>query len=119
VFTAYAGAGGAQDRACAVEAAAGPGGVADRVGVAPSTAHAVPRRCWINRLSHVDRATGEPIRRYERDRPGELIHVDVKKLGNIPDGGGQPVDAIDHGDAPADGRDDGPRIAAHSEAEAW
>ncbi|MGY5894926.1 DDE-type integrase/transposase/recombinase, partial [Blastococcus deserti] len=32
--------------------------------------------------------TGEPIRRYEHDRPGALIHVDVKKLGNIPDGGG-------------------------------
>jgi hypothetical protein len=28
------------------------------------------------------------VRRYERDRPGELVHVDVKKLGNIPDGGG-------------------------------
>ena len=66
----------------------GPVAIADRVGVAPSTAHAVLRRCRLNRLSHVDRATGEPIRRYERDRPGELIHVDVKKLGNIPDGGG-------------------------------
>ena len=32
--------------------------------------------------------TGEPIRRYEHDHPGALIHVDVKKLGNIPDGGG-------------------------------
>jgi transposase InsO family protein len=66
----------------------GPVAIADRVGCAPSTAHAVLRRCRLNRLSHVDRATGEPIRRYERDRPGELIHVDVKKLGNIPDGGG-------------------------------
>ena len=35
-----------------------------------------------------DRATRQPIRRYERDRPGELVHVDTKKLGNIPDGGG-------------------------------
>ena len=32
--------------------------------------------------------TGEPIRRYEHDHPGSLMHVDVKKLGNIPDGGG-------------------------------
>lgn len=39
-------------------------------------------------MSHVDRATGEPIRRYEHDHPGSMIHVDVKKLGNIPDGGG-------------------------------
>jgi transposase InsO family protein len=66
----------------------GPVAIADRVGIAPSTAHAVLRRCRLNRLSHVDRATGEPIRRYERERPGELLHVDVKKLGNIPDGGG-------------------------------
>jgi transposase InsO family protein len=66
----------------------GPVAIADRVGRAPSTVHAVLVRCRLNRLSHVDRATGEPIRRYERERPGELIHVDVKKLGNIPDGGG-------------------------------
>jgi transposase InsO family protein len=45
-------------------------------------------RCRLNRLSHVDRATGEPIRRYEHDHPGSLLHVDVKKLGNVPDGGG-------------------------------
>jgi transposase InsO family protein len=32
--------------------------------------------------------TGEPIRRYEHDRPGALIHVDVTKFGNVPDGGG-------------------------------
>lgn len=45
-------------------------------------------RCRLNRLSHVDQATGEPVRRYEHDHPGSLLHVDVKKLGNIPDGGG-------------------------------
>ena len=56
--------------------------------MAASTVHAVLRRCRINRLSHVDRATGEPIRRYEHPHPGDLLHVDVKKLGNIPDGGG-------------------------------
>jgi hypothetical protein len=37
------------------------------------------------------RATGRTVRRYERDRPGELVHVDIKKLGNIPDGGGHKV----------------------------
>lgn len=42
----------------------------------------------LNRLSHIERVTGEPIRRYERDRPGELLHIDVKKLGRVPDGGG-------------------------------
>ncbi len=66
----------------------GPVAIADRLGLAPSTVHAVLVRCRLNRLSHVDRATGEPIRRYEHDTPGALLHVDVKKLGNIPDGGG-------------------------------
>jgi transposase InsO family protein len=66
----------------------GPVQIADRVGIAPSTVHAVLVRCRLNRLTHVDRVTGEPVRRYEHDHPGSLIHVDVKKLGNIPDGGG-------------------------------
>jgi transposase InsO family protein len=66
----------------------GPVQIADRLGLAPSTVHAVLVRCRVNRLSHVDRATGEPIRRYEHEQPGDLLHVDVKKLGNIPDGGG-------------------------------
>ncbi|KGN34526.1 IS481 family transposase, partial [Knoellia aerolata] len=66
----------------------GPVQLAAHVGVAPSTAHRVLTRCRLNRLTHVDRATGEPVRRYEHDHPGDLLHVDVKKLGNIPDGGG-------------------------------
>jgi transposase InsO family protein len=66
----------------------GPVQLAALTGVAPSTAHRVLVRCRLNRLSHVDRATGEPVRRYEHDHPGALLHVDVKKLGNIPDGGG-------------------------------
>jgi len=47
------------------------------------------------RLSDLDRISGEVIRsskqtavRYERDRPGELVHMNVKKLGRIPDGAG-------------------------------
>jgi transposase InsO family protein len=66
----------------------GPVEIGDRLGMASSTVHAVLVRCRINRLSHIDRVTGEPIRRYEHERPGDLIHVDVKKLGNVPDGGG-------------------------------
>ena len=66
----------------------GPVQLAAAVGVAPSTAHRVLVRCRLNRLSHVDRATGEPVRRYEHAAPGDLLHVDVKKFGNIPDGGG-------------------------------
>jgi transposase InsO family protein len=66
----------------------GPVEIGDRLGMPSSTVHAVLVRCRINRLSHIDRVTGEPIRRYEHERPGDLIHVDVKKLGNVPDGGG-------------------------------
>jgi transposase InsO family protein len=66
----------------------GPVQIGDRLGLSASTVHAVLVRCRLNRLSHIDRATGEPIRRYEHERPGDLIHVDVKKLGKVPDGGG-------------------------------
>jgi transposase InsO family protein len=66
----------------------GPVEIGDRLGMPASTVHAVLVRCRINRLTHIDRATGEPIRRYEHDHPGDLIHVDVKKIGRIPDGGG-------------------------------
>jgi transposase InsO family protein len=66
----------------------GPVQIAGRLGVPASTVHAVLVRCRINRLARIDRVTGEPIRRYEHDHPGALIHVDVTKFGNIPDGGG-------------------------------
>ena len=62
--------------------------IAARVGIAASTVHRVLARCGISRLNQVDRATGEPVRRYEHPYPGSLLHVDVKKLGNIPDQGG-------------------------------
>lgn len=66
----------------------GPVEIGDRLGMPASTVHAVLVRCRIHRLTHLDRVTGEPIRRYEHDHPGDLIHVDVKKLGKVPDGGG-------------------------------
>jgi transposase InsO family protein len=66
----------------------GPVAIGDQLGMASSTVHAVLTRCRLNRLSHVDRVTGEPVRRYEHEHPGDLLHVDVKKLGNVPDGGG-------------------------------
>jgi transposase InsO family protein len=66
----------------------GPARIAYRLGLHPSTVHAVLARYRCPPLAHLDRATGAPVRRYERERPGELVHVDVKKLGNIPDGGG-------------------------------
>ena len=75
----------------------GPVEIADRLGMPSSTVHAVLVRCRLNRLSHLDRATGEPIRRYEHERPGDLIHVDVKKLGRVPDGGGWRYVGRQHG----------------------
>ncbi|WP_231974853.1 IS481 family transposase [Mycobacterium sp. E1747] len=65
-----------------------PLAIASRLAMPASTVHAVLVRCRLNRLSHIDIRTGEVIRRYEHDRPGSLVHVDVKKLGNIPTGGG-------------------------------
>jgi transposase InsO family protein len=66
----------------------GPVAIGAKLAMPASTVHAVLTRCRINRLRHVDVKTGEPVRRYEHETPGALIHVDVKKLGNIPDGGG-------------------------------
>ncbi|MFE7331861.1 IS481 family transposase [Streptomyces sp. NPDC057565] len=66
----------------------GPARIAYLLGLNPATVHRVLTRYHLARLTHLDRATGRVIRRYERDRPGELVHVDIKKLGNIPDGGG-------------------------------
>ncbi len=66
----------------------GPVEIGDRLNMPSSTVHAVLVRCRLNRLSHIDRVTGEPTRRYEHERPGDLLHVDVKKLGRVPDGGG-------------------------------
>ncbi len=69
----------------------GPARIAFFLWLAPSTVHRVLVRFGLARLAHLDRATGRPIRRYERATPGELVHVDIKKLGNIPDGGGHRV----------------------------
>ena len=66
----------------------GPARIAYRLDLAPSTVHRVLTRQGLNRLSWMDRPTGRVIRRYERASPGELVHVDIKKLGRIPSGGG-------------------------------
>jgi transposase InsO family protein len=71
-----------------VTARLGPARIAWALHLNPSTVHRVLRRYHCHRLAYLDRAAKVPVRRYERDRPGELVHVDVKKLGNIPDGGG-------------------------------
>jgi transposase InsO family protein len=65
------------------------------LGVPPRTVSRILRRHDLPYLRELDPLTGEQIRsskatatRYERDRPGELVHMDVKKLGRIPEGGG-------------------------------
>lgn len=66
----------------------GPARIGPILGLPASTVHRILTRHGLNRPAWLDRPTGEPVRRYERSRPGELVHVDIKKLGNIPDGGG-------------------------------
>lgn len=74
----------------------GPVRIGYRLGLPGSTVHRVLVRQGLNRLSWMDRPTGRVIRRYERARPGELVHVDIKKLGRIPRGGGWRVRGIEH-----------------------
>jgi transposase InsO family protein len=73
----------------------GPARIAARVGRPASTVHRVLCRHGLNRLAVMDRPTGEVIRRYERAHPGELVHLDVKKLGRLRDGGGHRVHGRD------------------------
>ncbi|MCR8672055.1 IS481 family transposase, partial [Agrococcus sp. HG114] len=78
-----------------VEERLGRDRIAELVGVSSRTVSRVLARRGAPPLSALDPMTGEVIRtskqtaiRYERERPGELVHMDVKKLGRIPDGGG-------------------------------
>jgi transposase InsO family protein len=73
----------------------GPAEISATTGVPERTVTRILRRHGVARLPECDPMTGEVIRasrstalRYERARPGELVHIDVKKLGKIPDGGG-------------------------------
>ncbi|SFB20149.1 Transposase and inactivated derivatives, IS30 family [Nocardioides alpinus] len=73
----------------------GPDVLAAKVGVPARTVSRILRRHDVPYLRECDPITGDVIRsskqtavRYERERPGELVHMDVKKLGKIPDGGG-------------------------------
>jgi transposase InsO family protein len=71
----------------------GPHRIGYHLGVPRSTVGRVLRRYSMPLLHHLDQSTGLPVRqtkpiRYEASVPGELVHVDIKKLGRIPDGGG-------------------------------
>src|SRR4051794_5048319 len=81
------------------------------LGLAPRTVSRILRRHQVPRLCVCDPMTGEVIRaskttavRYERERPGELVHVDVKKLGKIPSGGGWRAHGRQHGQTSAQKR---------------
>ena len=74
----------------------GPHRLAPIVGVSRSTIGDVLRRQGLSRLRDRDRPTGIPIR-YVRERPGELVHMDVKTLGRIPAGGGHHFRGRGHG----------------------
>lgn len=74
----------------------GPHRISYHLGVPRSTVGRVLARYRMPLLTHVDRMTGLPVRgpkpvRYVMDNPGDLVHVDIKKLGRIPDGGGHRV----------------------------
>lgn len=71
----------------------GPHRISYHLGIPRSTIERVLNRYRMPHLAHLDRATGLPVRkprimRYEKQIPGELVHVDIKKLGRIPTGGG-------------------------------
>jgi transposase InsO family protein len=68
----------------------GPHRLGYHLGMARSTIYGILRRHGLSRLAHTDRASGAVVR-YQRERPGELVHLDVKKLGRIPDGGGHRI----------------------------
>ena len=55
--------------------------IAAEVGVSPATVSRVLRRLGLNRLKDLEPA--EPVRRYERKQPGEILHIDIKKLGKF------------------------------------
>ena len=66
----------------------GPARIGYLLGIHPSTVHRVLTRFGIAKLRWLDRATGRVIRRMQSAACGDLVHVDVKKLGKIPAGGG-------------------------------
>lgn len=74
--------------------------LADQAGVPASTLHVIWARHGVSRLSDLERRAGRTVRRIETSRPGELVHLDIKRLGKIPAGGGWRV----HGRAAVSGK---------------
>jgi len=78
--------------------------IAAETGVSPATVSRVLKRLGLNKLSALEPA--EPVRRYERENPGELIHIDIKKLGRI-DGIGHRITGDRRGQSSRRGRGQG------------
>jgi transposase InsO family protein len=66
----------------------GPARIGYLLGIHPSTVHRVLSRYGVAKLRWLDRPTGQVVRRMEPAACGDMVHVDVKKLGKIPAGGG-------------------------------
>jgi transposase InsO family protein/transposase len=71
--------------------------IAETLGMALSTVSGILTRIGMGRLGRLGL---EPARRYERERPGELIHIDVKKLGRIQGGAGKRVTGVERNPRP-------------------
>jgi transposase InsO family protein len=82
----------AERRICAVRRSQGwgPHRIEWALGVARSTVYVVLRRHGLSRLDRLHRVSRQPVR-YEHPAPGDLLHLDVKKLGRIPEGGGKRI----------------------------
>jgi transposase InsO family protein len=78
--------------------------IAAELRLSPATVSRILRRLGLNKLSALEPA--EPVRRYERAHPGELIHIDIKKLGRI-DGIGHRITGDRHGQSTRRGRGEG------------
>ncbi len=74
----------------------GPHVLAWEAGLARSTVYALLRREGLGRLDRLEPRA--PVVRYERQRPGELVHLDTKQLGRIPPGGGHRIHGRRQGD---------------------
>jgi transposase InsO family protein len=73
------------------ELGVGPHRIAWELGLQASTVYGVLKRAGLAVLACLDRSTRAVIR-YERSRPGELVHLDIKQLGRVPEGGGKRMD---------------------------
>ena len=96
----------------------GPARLSGQAGIPASTLHAIWARHGVSRLSDLERRSGLTVRRIETSRPGELVHVDVKKQAKIPKGGGWKV----HGRGKAPDRRKSRRIGyafVHSAVDAY